>query len=103
VALAAGGHLRAGRHVARVLIREWLPATALASLVSRRARRVALTALAVHGMASRAGDARLNPLVHVAMCSLDAAAYSAGVWRGAISERSLAAVSVRGMPRGAAR
>jgi mycofactocin glycosyltransferase len=99
VALAAGGHLRAGRHVARVLIREWLPGTALACLVSRRARRLALAALAVHAMASRAGDDRLTPLVHVAMCAMDATAYSAGVWRGAIGERSLAAVSVRRMTR----
>jgi mycofactocin glycosyltransferase len=97
--LAARGHLRAGRHVARVLIREWLPGTALASLVSRRARRLALTALAVHGMASRAADSRLNPLVHVAVCALDATAYSAGLWRGVIGERSLAAVRVRGMTR----
>jgi mycofactocin glycosyltransferase len=98
-ALAAGGHLRAGRHVARVLIREWLPGTAVASLVSRRARRLALTALAVHGMASRAADSRLNPLVHVAVCALDATAYSAGLWCGVIGERSLAAVRVRGMTR----
>ena len=99
VALAADGHLRAGRHVARVLIREWLPGTALASLVSRRARRLALGALAVHGMASRAGDDRLNPLVHVAVLALDATAYSAGLWRGVIGERSLGAVSVRRMTR----
>lgn len=98
-ALAAAGHLRAGRHVARVVIREWLPATALASLVSRRARRVALAALAVHGLATRAADDRLNPLVHVAVCALDASAYSAGVWRGAIGERSLAAVRVSRMAR----
>jgi mycofactocin glycosyltransferase len=98
-ALAAGGHLRAGRHVARVLVREWLPGTVLASLVSRRARRLALAALAVHGMASRAADDRLNPLVHVAVCALDATAYSAGLWRGAIGQRSLAAVRVRGMTR----
>jgi mycofactocin glycosyltransferase len=103
VALAADGHLRAGRHVARVLIREWLPGTALASLVSRRARRLALAALAVHAMASRDAGDRLSPLVHVAVCALDAAAYSTGVWRGAIGERSLAAVSVRRMGPGAAR
>jgi hypothetical protein len=96
-ALAAGGHLRAGRQVARVLIREWLPGAALACLVSSRARRLTLVALAVDGMASRSADDRLHPLVHAAMRVLDSAAYSAGLWRGVIGERSLAAVRVRGM------
>jgi hypothetical protein len=96
-ALAAGGHLRAGRHLARVLIREWLPGTALACIASRRARRVALVALAVDGMAGRSTDDRLHPLVHVALHAFDAAAYSVGVWRGVISEGSLGAVSVRGI------
>ncbi len=96
-ALAAGGHLRAGRHLARVLIREWLPGAALACLVSSRARRLALVALAVDGVASRSAEDRLNPFVHVALRALETAAYSAGVWRGVIGERSLGAVSVRGM------
>jgi mycofactocin system glycosyltransferase len=99
--LAAAGHLRAGRHVSRVLIREWLPGTALACLVSSRARRLMLVALAVDGMASRSADDRLHPLVHVAVRGLDTAAYCVGVWRGVMSERSLAAVTVRGMAAGA--
>jgi mycofactocin system glycosyltransferase len=102
VALAAGGHLRAGRHVARVLVREWLPGTVLACLVSSRARRVALLALAVDGMTSRSAADRLHPLAHVALRALDSAAYSAGVWRGAVGERSLAAVSVGGLGGGIA-
>jgi mycofactocin glycosyltransferase len=97
VALAAGGHLRAGRHLARVLIREWLPGAALACLVSSRARRLALVALAVDGMASRSAADRLQPPLHVAIRAIDAAAYSVGLWRGMLGERSLAAVSVRGL------
>jgi mycofactocin glycosyltransferase len=97
VALAADGHLRAGRHVARVVVREWLPGAALACLVSSRARRLALLALAVDAMASRAAADRLPPLYHVPLRVLDSAAYSVGVWRGMLGERSLAAVKVRGM------
>jgi mycofactocin glycosyltransferase len=96
-ALAAGGHLRAGRHVARVVVREWLPGVALACLVSRRARRLALVALAVDALASRSGDDPLGPLAHTALRALDSAAYSAGVWRGAMAVRSPAALRLRGL------
>ena len=45
-------HLATGRQVARATARDWLPATAIAALLSERARRAALVAIAVDATAS---------------------------------------------------
>jgi mycofactocin system glycosyltransferase len=92
----ARGHLLATRQVARVLVREWLPVTAAACVCSRRARRVALAALAVDVLASRRQHGASTPfLSHVALRAVDHAAYAAGLWRGAASVRSAAALRLR--------
>jgi mycofactocin system glycosyltransferase len=95
-AFVARGHLQATRHLAAVLLREWLPLTALACTLSRRARRVALGALVLDTVASRGnGPGRPDIASHLALRSVDLSAYAAGLWRAAVRERSLAALTLR--------
>jgi hypothetical protein len=97
-AIVLRGHLRATRYLARVLVREWLPITIVASVWSRRARRVAVGAFALDGLASRypAGSPPLPS--HFALRGLDLAAYAAGLWHGVIRSRSVQALRVRRLP-----
>jgi mycofactocin glycosyltransferase len=100
----ASGHLHASRHLLRVLVREWLPLTVLASARWSRARRVAAIALAVDAAASGAGRrVRIGPVSQIALRALDNGAYSAGIWRAAAAERSAAALAVRTTSTSAAR
>jgi mycofactocin system glycosyltransferase len=85
-ALAVEGQLEAGRQLGRAVAREWLPLAALAIARGGRARRFALTALAIDLAAATAAEP--SP-VNAALRLLDDAAYSAGVWRGAIAHRSV--------------
>jgi len=78
--LAATGHVRAGRQLAEAARRAWWPLLAVAAVGSRRARRFALLGAApalIDG-----GPARL----------LDDLAYGAGVWKGVLAERDIAAL-----------
>jgi mycofactocin system glycosyltransferase len=87
--LAVEAQLGAGRQLGRAVAREWLPLAALALARGGRARRFALTALAIDLAAATAAEP--SP-VNAALRLLDDAAYSAGVWRGAIAHRSPAAL-----------
>jgi len=89
-ALVARGQLHATRHLARVLVREWLPLTALACTKSRCARRWALAAALTDALVARSPNVGLR--------AIDLAAYSAGVWCGVARDRSLAALAVRRSP-----
>jgi len=73
--LAARGNLHAGEQIAKAVRRVWWPIVAVAAVRSRAARRVLVGAT----LASR------HP-VRLA----DDVAYSIGVWRGMIAERTLA-------------
>jgi mycofactocin system glycosyltransferase len=73
-ALAAEGNLRAGEQIAGAIRRVWWPLLAIAAWRSRTARRILLAA----ALAAR------NP-IRLA----DDVAYSLGVWRGIIAERTL--------------
>jgi hypothetical protein len=73
-ALAARGNLHAGDEIAKAVRRVWWPLVAVAAIRSRTARRILLAA----AFASR------HP-VRLA----DDVAYSIGVWRGMIVERTL--------------
>lgn len=75
VELAARGHLLAGTWLAAALRREWFPLLAVACLVSKRARLVALAAFAV---APRR--------------AVTDAAYGVGVWRGMLRHRTLSPI-----------
>lgn len=91
---AARGHLHATGQLARAATREWLPLTLAACAVSRRARRCATGALAVALLGDRRPGARpLDPLSYAALTVVDRTAYCAGLWRGAVGERSLAALA----------
>jgi hypothetical protein len=74
-ALAARGNLLAGDQIAKAVRRVWWPLVAVAALRSRTARRV----LVASAFAAR------HP-VRLA----DDLAYSIGVWRGIVAERTLA-------------
>ena len=72
VALALVGHLAASRQLAAAVRRVWWPLVALAALRSRRARFVALIAIA------------MSPTT-----ALRDGAYGVGVWRGMIRHRTI--------------
>ena len=72
--LAGLGNLHAGGQIASAVRRVWWPLLALAALRSRSARRI----LVASAIASR------NPIA-----LLDDAAYSLGVWKGILRERTL--------------
>ncbi len=76
-----------GRELARALARDWLPLTLLLATRRGRVRRLALLALAVDAAVATAPDpaaAPINALLRLA----DNVAYCAGLWRGALAERS---------------
>lgn len=73
--LAATGNLRAGAQLANAVRRAWWPIVALAAVRSRTARRVLVASL----VAAR------GPIV-----AADDLAYSVGVWRGVLRERTVA-------------
>lgn len=73
--LAARGNLHAGDQIARAVRRVWWPLVAVAAVRSRTARRVLVaSALAAHHPVRLADDV----------------AYSIGVWRGMVAERTVA-------------
>jgi hypothetical protein len=93
VALTLRGQLVSSRHVARALVRDWLPLTVALALRSRRARRALAFALAVDLLVARQPDSQPLALpLRLALRTLDNVSYSAGLWRGAAAERSLAAL-----------
>jgi mycofactocin glycosyltransferase len=91
--LAGLGHLFAGRILATALVRAWLPFALVAMVVSRRARW--LTGIAVIAppvvtwARARPG---IDPVRAVGLHIADDLAYDAGLWRGMVRERSLAAI-----------
>jgi mycofactocin system glycosyltransferase len=73
--LAVAGNGRAGEQLATAIRRAWWPILALAAIRSRRARRVLAAALLAAGHPLRVADD---------------VAYSIGVWRGVVHERTVA-------------
>ena len=93
--LALAGQLRAGRHAAVALRRAWLPLLAAATAWPW-GRRLALAALLVDPVTSWATRRpALDPLRWTAATLASDAAYCAGVWRGATTGRSTAALRPR--------
>lgn len=85
--LIALGHLRAVTASSEAAVRSWWPVTALASLVSRRCRVIAGTALIVRATSRRPSA---SPWWATIMAVIDDLAYGAGVWYGAIRSRHFA-------------
>ncbi len=91
--LAGRGHLHAGRWLARAVTRAWWPAALASALVSRRARRAVLVAAVLPPLLDwRERRPGLDPLRYVALRLADDVAYGAGVWRGSIRSRTVAAL-----------
>jgi mycofactocin system glycosyltransferase len=87
--LALAGHLGAGRQLARAGVRTWWPLLAAGAVFSRRARRLAGLAVAVH-LATTPGMPAERALAVV-----DDMAYGAGVWAGVVRERRPGALAPR--------
>lgn len=82
------GHLRAGRSMARAMSRVWWPLLALAGLVTRRAPRLWMAAVAIPGLWQwRERRSTLDPVTYVWARWSDDLAYGAGVWTGGIRLR----------------
>ncbi|MBF6355628.1 mycofactocin biosynthesis glycosyltransferase MftF [Nocardia higoensis] len=81
--------------LASAMCRHYWPVTVLATLLSRRVRRIAVTMAVADGLADwfthrEAGG--LDPVRYLAYKRLDDVAYGTGLWVGAFRARSLAAL-----------
>jgi mycofactocin glycosyltransferase len=93
VELGLRGHVDATGHLARALLREWLPISLAIAPASRRARRILTLAVAIE--VARVLPAATGPTDIVALPALrglDHLSYSAGLWREAIRRRDLSAL-----------
>ncbi len=91
----ARSHLASGQRAATALRRTWLPLL-LAATVWAWGRRLAIGALVVEPLVSWATRRpRMGPGGWILATFLSDAAYCAGVWRGAVTERSGAALRPR--------
>jgi len=75
----------------RCATRHYWPVAVLAAVMSRRARHVLITGAVLEGLIDfRRSGSRLNPLVYLLIRRLDDLAYGAGLWCGAIRDRTAA-------------
>jgi mycofactocin system glycosyltransferase len=85
------GTLASGWQVAALLTRHAWPATLAASLVSKRARRIAVAVAVGEGLAAWVRDRPpMDPVRYLIARRLDDLAYGTGVWIGAIRHRTFA-------------
>lgn len=86
--LALHANLSGTRHLARALARDWLPLTALAAVLSKRARLLALAAGAADLGFSSHFDAQPQDLLPRALLrAADNVSYAAGLWSGSSRAR----------------
>jgi mycofactocin system glycosyltransferase len=91
--LALRGQAGAATHLARVLVREWLPLGLAAAPFSRRVRGALLAAFIVDSLPVWAAtDAPTELLRTTALHALDRSAYAAGMWRQMARTRDLRAL-----------
>jgi mycofactocin system glycosyltransferase len=96
VRLAGLGHLYAGRQVAGAVTRVWWPLALLVALLVPRARPALLAAATVPAALDWRGRRGPGSLTqYIALRLVDDAAYGAGVWLGAIEQRSVVALAPR--------
>jgi mycofactocin glycosyltransferase len=75
----------------RCATRHYWPVAVLAAVMSRRARHVLITGAVLEGLIDfRRSGSHLNPLVYLLIRRLDDLAYGAGLWCGAIRDRTAA-------------
>lgn len=91
--LAVRADLAGTRHLSRALVRDWLPLTTAAALVSRRARLLALVAVAADLGFSTRSDAQPQGLLPRALLrAVDNLSYAAGLWISASRARCFRAL-----------
>ncbi|MGW3473042.1 mycofactocin biosynthesis glycosyltransferase MftF [Saccharopolyspora sp. NPDC000995] len=89
--LALGGLYGTARQLVRAATRHYWPISAAAALTSRRARRVLVAAAVVDGLLDhRNSGSSLHPVPHVLVRRLDDLCYGAGLWCGAVRNRTIA-------------
>jgi mycofactocin system glycosyltransferase len=93
--LAVRGLGWAVRQESALVLRHWWPPAAALCLVSRHARRVAVSALLVDTVVSHAGSRGVPAHLAAAGRRLDDAAYGAGLWAGSFRNRTSAALRTR--------
>lgn len=91
--LALHANLSGTRHLARALARDWLPLTALAAVLSKRARLLALAAVAIDlGCSSRPNAQPQGLLPRALLRAADNVSYAAGLWIGSSRARRFRAL-----------
>ena len=83
------------RQESALVLRHWWPAAFCAAIVSRRARRVIVSAMAVDLVVGAREVRGRNPFATFAGRRLDDCAYGAGLWWGALRSRSLRCLKLR--------
>ena len=87
--LAGGGTWAGWRPLASAVTRTWWPAAVGASILSKRARRALVFAVAAPALIDWwTSDRAVDPLRFVALHLADDLAYGAGVWAGCMRERT---------------
>lgn len=81
--LALDGQADATRHLARALLREWLPFSLALALKSRRARRALVVAVLIEAAPIKGA---------LLLRGVDHAAYATGLWRETLRHRNLSAL-----------
>ena len=87
--LAGLGHLAAGRQWAQAIVRVWWPIALVAAVVCRRARLPVAAAFLAPALVDAARSRSGQPLVDAPLHSAEQMAYGAGVWAGAVAERTV--------------
>ncbi|EOM77511.1 glycosyl transferase [Rhodococcus rhodnii LMG 5362] len=90
--LTAQGFVAGLWQLASAACRHYWPVTLLAVLLSRRIRRAALALAVAEGAVdwvSHRGSGGLDPVRYILFRRLDDLAYGAGLWRGAVEQRTL--------------
>jgi mycofactocin system glycosyltransferase len=96
--LAVQGLAGGAWQLASAICRHYWPVTVVAAVLSPRVRRAVIAVAVAEGVAdwwTHREPGGLGPIRHVVFKRLDDVAYGAGLWRGAIGERSAAALAPR--------
>lgn len=96
--LAIQGMAGGAWQLSSAMCRHYWPVTVVAALCSRRVRRIALTVAVAEGAAdwwTHREPGGLGPVRHMLYKRLDDIAYGTGLWRGALTHRSRAALTPR--------
>ncbi|HEX4751913.1 MAG TPA: mycofactocin biosynthesis glycosyltransferase MftF [Solirubrobacterales bacterium] len=91
--IALRGHADAADHLARTLLREWLPISLVLASRSRRARRALAVAAAIESARALRPATRPADIALPALRGLDHASYAVGLWREVVRRRDLSALT----------